>query len=444
MSLTGKNTLSLRKKDVNEQRSIAVGFKKLVFAHKASLGATGIDLGSLTTPTEMSSLGFVNASTADMLAANLMFYKKNLTLTSSSRNLLMQDLSYTIKSNSRIEFQGFTALEGEIFIGVIDASARTGNNIVDARPIGVTGTLGIGVTDFNVGQPFRVNHNPNTQIGEVIVFRNGVQQFRNVGNTVSGEGNYYEVLAGNGLGVIVRFNNAPSGEADSIMVISNGLIAERPDGSMMATIENLAGQLDQVIPTVAALAGQPETNFQAAPNNVDLKAFGDRVLELENKEVPIVTEWQTYTLIIGATTTAPTVAAPVINSAKYRRVGDSMEISYQLYSATPAGTAGTGTYLFPIPSGHTINSSKVGIGVDYNTASVVGPAGGYSSVGGPQDGTVWAYNSTNLAIALGDADSTKSAIGSVYLPLSVVETTYMFLAKVPITGWAATAKLKDI
>jgi hypothetical protein len=33
---------------------------------------------------------------------------------------------------------------------------------------------------------------------------------------------------------------------------------------------------------VAALADVEETDFQAAPNNVDLKAFGDRVLDLEN------------------------------------------------------------------------------------------------------------------------------------------------------------------
>ena len=338
MSLTGKNTLSLRKKDVKEQRSLALGFKKLVFAHKASLGATGIDLGSLITPSEMSSLGFVNASTADLQAANLLFYKNNLTLTSSSRNLLMQDLSYTIKSNSRIEFQGFTALEGEIFIGVVDASARTANPLVDARPIVATGTLAIGVTDFSVGTPFRVNHQSNSQVGEVVVYRNGMQQFRNVGNTSTGDGNYYEVQAGNGLGTVIRFNEAPSLQADNIMVISNGLIAERPDGSMMAVIESLAGQLDQVIPTVAALAGQPETNYQAAPNNVDLKQFGDQVIDHEQRITALESTPDVIAIYKGASGTLAGSDNPISFSTMVRDThsafaGDTF--------TTPAGKSGS-------------------------------------------------------------------------------------------------------
>lgn len=335
MSLTGKNTLSLRKKDVNEQRSIAVGFKKLVFAHKASLGATGIDLGSLVTPTEMSSLGFVNASTADMLAAKLLFFNKNLTLTSSSRNLLMQDLSYTVKSNSRIEFQGFTALEGEIFVGVIDASARTGNNLVDARPIVATGSLAVSVIDFNVGTPFRVNHTPGSQVGEVVVYRNGMQQFRNVGNSPTGDGNYYEVQAGNGLGTVIRFNSAPVSQPDNIMVISNGLIAERPDGSMMAVIESLAGQLDQVIPTVAALAGQPETNFQGAPNNVDLKQFGDEVISQSSRIAAL--ENPIALLVTGNPTVTYTANTPIIVTGVISNFGTSYNSGTGQLTANKAG-----------------------------------------------------------------------------------------------------------
>ena len=282
MSLTGKNTLSLRKKDVQEQKSIAVGFKKLVFAHKATLADTGINLNSLVAPAaEMPA--HVNPSLSDLQAANLLFYKDNLTLVSSFRGLLIKDLAYRMTTNTNIQFIDFTAEDGEIFVGIIDGSAKTGQNIVDARPIVSTGLLTVGNTDYNVGTPFRVNEYPLTQSGEVIVFRNGVQQFRNVGNSPSGEGNYYEVNAGGGLGVIIRFNNAAAGDDDSILVISNGLIAERPDGSMMAAIENIAGQMDQVIPTVAALAGVPETDFQVAPNNVDLKAFGDRVLDHEER-----------------------------------------------------------------------------------------------------------------------------------------------------------------
>ncbi len=283
MSLTGRGSLSLRKKDVQEQKSIAVGFKKLMFAHKATLADTGIDLSSLVTPSEMA--GFVNPSTNDLLSSNLLFFRKNLTLVSSLKGLLVDYLSYNIATSGRINFQDFTAEDGEIFIGIIDASPRTQLQMVDASAIVATGDLAIGVTDFNVGTPFSVNKYPLAQVGDVLVFRNGQQQFRNPGNTTTG-GNYQEVQGGGGLGTIIRFNNAPVSATDSILVVSNGLIAERPDGSMMAVIESLAGQVDQMIPTLADLAGVDETEFQAQPNNQDLKAFGDRVLDLENTVYP--------------------------------------------------------------------------------------------------------------------------------------------------------------
>lgn len=282
MSLIGKNTLSLRKKDVKEQKSIGVGFKKIVFAHKATLGDTGINLTALVTPSEMSSTGFVNPNSSELTDANLLFYRKNLTLISSSKGLLVDYLSYSVPSSSRISFNGFTAESDEIFIGVIDPSAKTELRAVDGAAICATDELAVGDTDFNVGQSFQINKYPLTQVGDVLVFRNGLQQFRNPGNGTSG-GNYQEIAAGGGLGMVIRFNDAPVGVPDNIMVVSNGLSIERPDGSMMQTIENIAGQLDQVIPTVAALAGVPETNFQAAPNNIDLKQFGDQVLDHENR-----------------------------------------------------------------------------------------------------------------------------------------------------------------
>jgi hypothetical protein len=73
------------------------------------------------------------------------------------------------------------------------------------------------------------------------------------------------------------------------------VVAERPDGSMMAAIERVQGQVDQMIPTLAAVAGVDETEFQAAPNSVDLKQFGDMVTDHESRIVTLedeVVRWQ--------------------------------------------------------------------------------------------------------------------------------------------------------
>lgn len=284
MSLTGRSTLSLRKKDVLEQKQAGSAYKRIVFAHKAAANETGIDLTNLTAPSEMTSLGFTNPNTQELLAAKILFYKKNVTVVSSSKGVLIQDLSYTIPTNSRIAFQGFVSDENEIFTVIIDSAVKDGLQAIDSSRVIATGTLPATQVQFNVGTPFQVGKHITQQVGSVMVFVDGIQQFRNSNNSsVTKDANYFEVDAGGGLGNIIELNSADPLNDRSILVIGE-VTAERPLGSTMAVVESLAGQVDAMIPTLAALAGVPETNFQAAPNNVDLKSFGDTVysiLELE-------------------------------------------------------------------------------------------------------------------------------------------------------------------
>lgn len=341
MSVTGKGSLSIRKEDVREQKSLTVGFKKITFAHKATLGATGINLGSLTVPTEMSSVGFTNPTAAELLAAQLLFYRKNLTLVSSIKGPLMDYLSYDISSSSRISFNGFTAEDGEIFIGTIDYNARNGFPLVDAAPLVSSGTLAVAVTDFNVGQMFEVNKYSSQQVGAVIVYRNGVQQFRNTGNSSTVlDANYYEVNNGSGTGQIIRFNNAPVGDSDSILVVSNGLLAYNPDGSALQQIEALAGKIDAMVPTLADLAGVPETDFQAAPSNVDLKSFGDAVLSQGTRITTLETE-ETYACLVvasGATTiAASSVDTKILYNSIVRDVYSSFNTSTNTWTCPSTG-----------------------------------------------------------------------------------------------------------
>lgn len=278
MAVTGKNTLTLRKRDLSNEKAVSVGFSKLQAWHKATAGETGIDLLSLNFPSEITSAA--QPSLSKLSGAQLRKYAANVTVTSSLRGILMRGLAYTIPNATRINFKDFTAEQDEIFEIVLDHETSTELTLVDGSKIAATGDLADGVTDFNVGVPFTINENPNTQIGNVLVFRNGFIQFRNPGNGTTG-GNYQEVDPGGGLGIIIRFNDAPVGSDDAIIVTSNGIVAERPVVSQQADIEHVQGQVDAMIPTLAALAEVDETDFQAAPNNIDLKAFGDEVLRLE-------------------------------------------------------------------------------------------------------------------------------------------------------------------
>lgn len=347
MSITGKNTLSLKRKDVKEQKSIAVGFKKIQFAHKATLGATGINLNSLVLPSEMS--GFTNPSPAELLESQLFFYRKNLTLISSTKGVLIDYMSYDVSSSNQINFVGFTADDGEVFTGVIDHNARTGINLVDAAPLVSTGELAIAVTDFNVGQLFEINKYSSSQVGAVIVYRNGAQQFRNTNNSSSTlDGNYYEVNNGSGTGQVIRFNTAPSGSSDSILVVSNGLMAYNPDGSALQRIETLSGKIDSMVPTVAALAGVPESNFGGV-SNADLKSFGDTVLANKNfiAAMPTLAYGQ-YTPTISNTVNIDSVV--VTGTFNWMQVGNIVTVSGLLVIDPTAATSTSFDFSLPVAS----------------------------------------------------------------------------------------------
>ena len=451
MSLTGRNTLSLRKKDVLEQKQAGSAYKRLVFAHKATAaGQTGINITSLTQPSEMAALGFTNPSTAELQAGKMLFYKKNLTVISSSKGLLIQDLSYTVPTNERIAFQGFTSDENEIFTCVLESSVKDGLQVVDAIAITSTGDLAISATDYNVGTPFQVGKNITTQMGSVLVFRDGVLQARNDSNGLTG-GNYKEVDAGGGLGSIIRFNDTPVSTPASIIVVSNGSVAERPTGSLMAVVESLAGQMDLVIPTVAALAGQPETNYQGAPNNVDLKNFGDKVAALLTAEVPITQALTNAgTITVDAVTSAPTKGTVAIDRVQYARNGDLGFFRYEYKQTAGSGNAGSGDYLYSLPAGLSFDSSKVNFittalaNLDSIDASYGARGSGSSNASASSSGTgdfIIPYDATRFRIMAVLLFSNAQPHSSVFYQLTDSQIEYAIEFTAPISGWAATQTL---
>jgi hypothetical protein len=284
--ITGKNTsTAFKKKDVAESRLPAVGFKKIRFMHQATEGQNLIQLTALTAPSVATANGFVQPNVSDLVKTDLYLFKENVELESSIRGKLTQFLAYVINGPSTIKLL-FDAEENEIITGVIDLSARTGSTLVDAEPLVSTGSLLAGETDFNVGIPFRIGMFPSAQHGAVMVFLDNQLVYRNSGNNPPGpgvDGEYQEIHAGGGLGVLIRFNSPDLVNDRNVTVISIGSLVERPNGSLVALVEALQGQIDSIVPTVAELAGVDETDFQATPNQVDLKAFGDLVLSLKQR-----------------------------------------------------------------------------------------------------------------------------------------------------------------
>jgi hypothetical protein len=152
---------------------------------------------------------------------------------------------------------------------------------------------------------------------------------------------------------------------------------------------------------------------------------------------------QAYTMTVTGSTSNPTKSSSPVTDAAYGcRVGDSLEIQYDfIASGTTGAAAGSGTYIFGLPSGLTIDTAKV-------TAST---AQGKGTVGSAMVGTATAnfwgsakvYNSTGIALEVGNETTGKSQIGSAFQPFTTSSLNYSFRARVPIVGWASNVQIGE-
>jgi len=148
---------------------------------------------------------------------------------------------------------------------------------------------------------------------------------------------------------------------------------------------------------------------------------------------PAMSDWQSYTLTIGAVTTAPTPGTIVRKNAYWRRVGSDMHIRFD-FEQSSAGSGGSGDYLFPLPSGYSIDTTKIDISTT-GSQNVVGAASAWTS-GAEEWGYVKIYNTTNLAIVGGFSSANADLIGSSNISIANTDTSYSFEAIVPISGWS--------
>ena len=149
-------------------------------------------------------------------------------------------------------------------------------------------------------------------------------------------------------------------------------------------------------------------------------------------------DWQNYTMVITATTSNPTKASnPIIDRATWRRVGDSMEIAYSYAHSSNAGAVvGTGTYLFSMPPGYTVDSNKIDIST-LESVGIVGVAA-YADGVNKMTGVSKIYASNQLALQVGNDTNNHQymAGGPAHAePFGAIDRRISFHAMVPIAGW---------
>lgn len=306
---------------------------------------------------------------------------------------------------------------GSVGVSVITTSSTTGTYYVDAGYVGLARNLGNGVP----------NNVFSAKISSAGVVSDENEDFINGNCTVSGTFTCNFVSG--------KFSVAPnctltdvtgSTYAGSIVSVSTSALVT----NTFNTTNGLQTQIGQQIICTRSSTDWVQPTIQAP--NWD-------------------TDWTSYTPndgaghVIGAVTTAPTPGAGYTLTAKWRRVGDSMEIMWN-YFQTAAGSAGSGVYKFPLPTGYTIDTNKV-------TVSTAGIGAGGNVVGNGQasnttalaantanEGAIIPYDSNSLSFITSNGLTVgqRYPISSSQYSLASSVIYFSFTAKVPIQGWTKT------
>lgn len=150
----------------------------------------------------------------------------------------------------------------------------------------------------------------------------------------------------------------------------------------------------------------------------------------------IPAKWNAFTMTIDGSSSNPTKGATSLDRAFWRRDGNMMEIREE-YIQIGAGSDGSGTYIYKVPTGVTIDSNFV----TFNTSAgdPGGPVGYLTFI--DNAGTNWIgapvpYDSSGLKIYVSNPNTTDvQRSGWVAGRFSGTSLNIFFTARVPITGW---------
>jgi len=193
---------------------------------------------------------------------------------------------------------------------------------------------------------------------------------------------------------------------------------------------------------IRLLTSEAGTGTRRDVDNIYVTAYEDNspAQPAVLSQLPISDWIDDGTITISAVTTPPTKGTIVRDKARYRRIGDSMEIRFE-YEQSTAGTAGVGSYLFEIPGGFSIDTAKVHSVVSNQEASI-----GNGTVSDSADG----FSASSFITTASVADSTHiefwmpvtatnvlSTIASGVFSLANAAIVYTASVTVPIQGWSA-------
>ncbi len=160
----------------------------------------------------------------------------------------------------------------------------------------------------------------------------------------------------------------------------------------------------------------------------------------------VCTDWVSYPITITGTGSNPAKGTVTTDVAEWRRVGDSMEIRYQ-YLQSAAGSAGSGTYLFNLPSGYSANTSKITPDTGANFSSQCGSFSAVQNGGVALIGSTFLYDTTHFSgvgtYSNNSAGAGFAPLGASTIPLNSTAVGYGINALVPIAGWSSNVQMSS-
>ena len=192
------------------------------------------------------------------------------------------------------------------------------------------------------------------------------------------------------------------------------------------------------------------TTINSLSYNLQFNAVAVAPMSLLGTNSTMIGSWNSYPMIIGAVPTPPTLNGTIsANIAQWRRSGSDMELTYN-YVQSSVGVVGSGTYLFQLPIGYTIDWSKLSSANNSAVPVLVGhgrvliaAAAYYANVYFiPSLVTSTGLSLNNITLNYETTIGADLLVGSVQGGVAanaIVE--YHFYAKVPIAQWNVSSNL---
>jgi hypothetical protein len=190
---------------------------------------------------------------------------------------------------------------------------------------------------------------------------------------------------------------------------------------------------------IRSSAGVEITRLHTDGETVWLYCDGSTFTILKRRIPTVTTDHGSATALITAVTTNPTFGTLARDKVYGRRFGEYYELDYQV-AMTTNGTAGSGDYLYALPSGLTIDTTvyPATTGVIGNTNVIPMPTSGsrYWYATGPSSnamGPALAYNTTQFRVF---ANTISAGLfhgsGSTQFSATI---SYAFTVRVKVNGW---------